>query len=996
MTLNAIETLLRQPAAQATAWALLQFVWQGTAVGILTALALVALRRSASDVRYVVASIGLALMLTLPVVSGVQKFQALRAEAGSSRITVAADDSQPRVVSARVHEPIASAGGPTSAADVKADASSSRVLDRVRAFRFEPLLPTLMLAWLIGVALLSLRRLTGWLWIQRLRTHGVSPAHENFRSMAARLSRRLHISRAVALLESTLVEVPTVIGFLKPVILLPASAIGALAPHQLEAILAHELAHIRRHDYLVNLMQTLVETVLFYHPAVWWLSYRIRVERENCCDDLAVSLCGDPVAYASALADLEALRSGPAPDHHIAMAATGGSLLLRVRRLLGAPSSHAGRGPAWLAGSVALLLVGGIALGADGRREKPVVVSQPAPAQLAESTLERAANMLRTAAPSIAIPSTARAVASPGPALASIRTVGLPQMPPPAVPAAPVAQPAPPPPVPSPGSFDVVPPAPPAVPARPAMPAPPAPSPFLAPPAVPARPAPSQVPPPPAPPAPSAFPAFPAFPSFEDFLPVPPAPVTPAPPAMPAPPAPMAVPAAPEAPALPPPAPSLVPPAVPAPPAPPSPVSQSVEHSIHDSTGNWIWSNNGEKLQVSYSGTFEFTDDDADVKSVSSGGYIKISDGAWLGRHSVEIRERNGHLEHHYYVNASERPYGPEGRQWLQEHLPKFVRNSGIGAPGRVARFLKSGGVPAVTAEISRIDGSYVKGIYFRELFKQATLTPEQYRQVMAQASREMHSSDYELAQLLIAIADQLPNDETSRAAYFTAASGISSDYELRRVYSTMLKRGPVTPQILAGILEHSKTIESDYELSQLLQQILSQQSLDDRNRAAFFTAVSTIDSDYERHRVLSAVFSRDRASDPALVETALNAASSMSSDYEAGTFLKEVLKANGIEGAARAPFFKVVGHLDSSYERGQVLQAVVRRPETSTETLRAVLNATSGMSGYDLSQVLQLIAKTHSITGDLRETYVRAAEKLSGYEQGQVMTALVKSERRK
>ena len=948
MTLNAIETLLRQPAAQATAWALLQFVWQGTAVGILTALALVALRRSASDVRYVVASIGLALMLTLPVVSGVQKLQALRADAGVSHVPPAAEDSRPRAASIRVHEPIGAVGGPAAVTDTKATTDASvagRVLDRVRAFRFEPLLPALMLAWLVGVALLSLRLLTGWLWIQRLRTRGVSQAHERFRGMAARLSRQLHISRAVALLESTIVEVPTVIGFLKPVILLPASAVAALAPHQLEAILAHELAHIRRHDYLVNLMQTLVETILFYHPAVWWLSHRIRIERENCCDDLAVSLCGDPVAYANALADLEALRSGPAPDHHIAMAATGGSLLLRVRRLLGAPSSHTGRGPAWLAGSVALLLIGGIALGADGlHRDRGV-----------------------TAASAQAIPP--------------------PPPPPPAIPndilrpAAPL--PPPPPPVPD----DIAQSAPPAVPAPPAQPAFPAlPAPFASVPAAPVPPAPGSVP---APAAPPAFPAFPAFPEF------PPVPASPASPAVPAPPSPMAPPP-PEAPVPAPPVPSPAPPAVPAPPAPPAPVSQSIEHSIHDSTGNWIWSNNGEKLQVSYSGTFEFTDDDADVKSVSSGGYIKVSDGAWLGRHSVEIRERNGQLERHYYVSGSEKPYEPEGRQWLHDHLPKFVRNTGIGAPGRVARFLKSGGVGSVTAEISRIDSAYVKGIYFRELFKQASLTPEQYRQVMEQASREMHSSDYELAQLLITIADRLPNDETSRAAYFTAASGISSDYELRRVYSTMLKRGPVTPQVLAGILEHSKTIESDYELSQLLQQILSQQSLDDRNRAAFFTAVSTIDSDYERHRVLSAVFSRDRASDPALVETALNAASSMSSDYEAGTFLKEVLKANGIEGAARAPFFKVVGHLDSSYERGQVLQAVVRRPETSTETLRAVLNATSGMSGYDLSQVLQLIANTHSITGDLREAYVRAAEKLSGYEQGQVMTALVKSERRK
>ena len=244
--------------------------------------------------------------------------------------------------------------------------SASAVSRAIASMRVEPLLPTLILIWIAGVSLLSLRLLTGWIWVQRLRARGNAPAAEAWQRMATRLSRRLHISRAITLLESTLVDVPTVIGWLKPVVLLPASAVAALSPQQLEAILAHELAHIRRHDYLVNLLQTLVETLLFYHPAVWWLSRRIRIERENCCDDLAVSLCGDPVAYASALADLESLRSETAPTHHIAMAATGGSLLHRIRRLLGAPSSHSGRGPAWLAGSVALLLIGGIALGADG------------------------------------------------------------------------------------------------------------------------------------------------------------------------------------------------------------------------------------------------------------------------------------------------------------------------------------------------------------------------------------------------------------------------------------------------------------------------------------------------------------------------------------------------------------------------------------------------------------------------------------------------------
>src|SRR5688572_9028659 len=362
-TLPEIETLLRQPAAQAVAWALLQFVWQGAAIGGLTAVALAVLRRSASDVRYVVASSGMALMLTLPIVTGVQKFETLR-DASEPAAAAAANDTRPQVSVASSHEPRALQ--PSAAVSVAGEATwSARLAARVRDVRVEPLLPTLMLVWLVGVSFLSLRLLTGWLWVQRLRTHGVSAADDACLRMPTRLSRRLHIRRPITLLESTLVEVPTVLGFLKPVVLLPASVIGGLTPQQLEAILAHELAHIRRHDYLVNLLQTLVETVLFYHPAVWWVSRRIRVERENCCDDLAVSLCGDPVAYATALADLEALRSGPVPDHDIAMAATGGSLLERIRRLLGAPSSHAGRGPAWLAGMVAMLLIGGIALDID-------------------------------------------------------------------------------------------------------------------------------------------------------------------------------------------------------------------------------------------------------------------------------------------------------------------------------------------------------------------------------------------------------------------------------------------------------------------------------------------------------------------------------------------------------------------------------------------------------------------------------------------------------
>ncbi len=146
---------------------------------------------------------------------------------------------------------------------------------------------------------------------------------------------------------------PLVIGWLRPVILLPASALSGLTPDQLEAILAHELAHVRRCDYLINAFQNVVETLMFYHPAVWWISSCIREEREQCCDDLVVSACGDRVTYARALLFLEEARGLP----RLAFAANGGSLIYRVRRLLGISSESCPPSAAELTG-IALVAFG--------------------------------------------------------------------------------------------------------------------------------------------------------------------------------------------------------------------------------------------------------------------------------------------------------------------------------------------------------------------------------------------------------------------------------------------------------------------------------------------------------------------------------------------------------------------------------------------------------------------------------------------------------------
>jgi hypothetical protein len=191
--------------------------------------------------------------------------------------------------------------------------------------------------WSIGVGILALRLVLGWLRISYVRTTAVPVVNQVIRERLGDLSRRMGLRTRVALLESALAPGPAVIGVLRPAILFPAAALTGLWPIQIEAILAHELAHVRRHDYLVNLLQSFVETLLFYHPAVWWVSKMIRREREHCCDDLAVQACGDRRFYANCLADLDELRP---VEMALAVGAADTGLLPRIRRILRLPAGE--------------------------------------------------------------------------------------------------------------------------------------------------------------------------------------------------------------------------------------------------------------------------------------------------------------------------------------------------------------------------------------------------------------------------------------------------------------------------------------------------------------------------------------------------------------------------------------------------------------------------------------------------------------------------------
>ena len=320
-------------------WVLFHSLWQGALIGAgFLALSRV-LRRQSAQARYLAGCLALALLAAGPALTFMFYSGRHSAIEHSAELI---SFSAPRVSAIQS----ASTGAPAASALPDWLTSAAEQLSQ--------LTPWLALGWAAGVLVFGARLARGLWWLRKLQSTAHEPVQREWLVSLNRLRVRFGISRPVRLVKSALVEVPTVVGWLRPVILLPASSILGLTPAQLEAILAHELAHVRRFDYIVNAAQCLLETLMFYHPVVWWISGQVREEREHCCDDLVVEICGNKLAYARALAALEELR-GDAPQ--FAFAANGGTLLNRIRRLMGA-SSESGISATRQTGSLALIGTG--------------------------------------------------------------------------------------------------------------------------------------------------------------------------------------------------------------------------------------------------------------------------------------------------------------------------------------------------------------------------------------------------------------------------------------------------------------------------------------------------------------------------------------------------------------------------------------------------------------------------------------------------------------
>ncbi len=304
-------TLFGEDLVHALGWTFVHSLWQGSLIALVMTALLSRTSDHAARQRYAVAMSSLAAVLTAAVVTFIVLYRP------SAAVVQPALTDMPAHLMLLVDDPVIATPG------LKAWIS-----------QYTPLLVSI---WLLGAAFFALRFLSGLLYIRYMKGTATDVQGKWQQTLTA-ISGQLGYPKTVRLAQSALVRIPVVVGYFKPVILFPVGVINQLTTEEVEAILAHEMAHLVRNDFLHNIFQSLVEVIFYYHPAVWWISAVARAERENCCDDLAVQVCGNSLTYAKALVSVEDMRMH-APALALPFAANRGHLLNRIKRILNQPQT---------------------------------------------------------------------------------------------------------------------------------------------------------------------------------------------------------------------------------------------------------------------------------------------------------------------------------------------------------------------------------------------------------------------------------------------------------------------------------------------------------------------------------------------------------------------------------------------------------------------------------------------------------------------------------
>ena len=392
-------------------------------------------------------------------------------------------------------------------------------------------------------------------------------------------------------------------------------------------------------------------------------------------------------------------------------------------------------------------------------------------------------------------------------------------------------------------------------------------------------------------------------------------------------------------------------------------------------------------IKLSSVGKFEFNDDFTDIASVANGGQVVVD--VDYGAHDRRLTVRPG--ERIYKVDGDVRPFDAEAKSWFSETMTYLFRRTGYMAEERARWILNHRGIQGLIDELGQLSGDYTRRIYYQAAVESGKLDAAGYERLVTLAGQTI-SSDYELAEFLIAVSKTQPLTERMQAGFVTAAKSISSDYERHRVLAAALSRPGLTPAIEAGMLDAAGDISSDYELATLLIEVNAARPIDEAVRPAFFKAANSLQSDYEHRRVLDAVVAR-QGTTPAMLADVLTSAKSIGSDYELAELLSKVGGSYVLDDALRPAFFAATSNLNSDYEHGRTLLSIVERGPMPRPVVLAVLESAKTMSSdHELSELLLAVISKVQMDDTIRAAIrANAASLSSQYDRGRVFEALAR-----
>jgi len=741
-----------------------------------------------------------------------------------------------------------------------------------------------VLLWICGTTVCLLRMLRLKWRLHMLVRRAVPVESIPLTSHLRWLSRDYGIQREVTILASQELDVPIATGVLDPkIVLSPQSA--EWTETRRNAVLCHELAHIKRWDALTQSLAGIAAALYWFNPLMWLTVQAMRVERERACDDYVLAFGTAASEYAHELLDIVSTLRRPQPAAALAMARRS-QLEGRVLALLN-PRVHHGL-ISRASGTLLVCAVFAVALPLSAARLQ-----------------ERQAAQASPDAPTMGIVA---------PALASGDRV--PAVEPPAM---------------SP------------------------PDPALAPAAAP-NPA----------PAPTAAPDSGAAPrsnsNFEYHN-------------------------------------NSSPTAAPFDCFGGSSSNHTNVSSHSDGDGNrtWMasWSGGECTIEAHASGTVRFNAEATAIAGITPGGFFEIDErkGDTLRRVRVEPVS-NGQLNYTYKLNGVPHDFDADARAWFSSFLLEMERATGFSAGTRVPALLAKGGPQAVLAEISQLEADYVRQIYFTKLFENATLPSPMLVKALDQAREEI-STDYSLAQVLLAIAQRYDlNDEAQRVAFLNGANKLHTDYEHARVLIELLKRPNLSPQILRATLESAKSIGTDYEKGRILTTLAGLSTFDASEINTYLDLASSIGTDYEHSRSLLALMERQKLS-PQAVSQILKSASSIGTDYEKSRILLAVNGSSQFDEKQIVTYLTLVDSIGTDYERSRDLMALMADHKLNDESVARIISETQKIgTDYEKARVLTAAAQRYQLRGTVRDDYIKAANSIgTEYERNRTLAAIAKRE---